>query len=90
MSEFKPTIALVDPYTGGHHDYYLRLFQNKFLELGCQVIVLCAEPERVRVDNLEQFIHKLELRDWFPVSHRFMKLRRVINAIGYWRDVACF
>jgi hypothetical protein len=41
------TVVLIDPYQGGHHLMYLRLFSKALLELGYQVIACCNDSENL-------------------------------------------
>ena len=41
----KPTIYLADPYNGGHHYRYLRMIEEAFEALGCNVHVLCKSKD---------------------------------------------
>jgi glycosyltransferase involved in cell wall biosynthesis len=45
------TVVLIDPYQGGHHLMYLRLFSKTILELGYQVVACSADSE-----NLDNWI----------------------------------
>jgi hypothetical protein len=45
------TVVLIDPYQGGHHLMYLRLFSKAILELGYQVVACSADSE-----NLDNWI----------------------------------
>jgi glycosyltransferase involved in cell wall biosynthesis len=50
------TVVLIDPYEGGHHLMYLRLFSKALLELGHHVIACCADSESLNewlVDRLQ-------------------------------------
>jgi Glycosyl transferases group 1 len=52
------TVVLIDPYQGGHHLMYLRLFSKALLELGYQVIACCADSENLNewlVDQLQDY-----------------------------------
>jgi hypothetical protein len=42
------TIALIDPFTEGHHLAFMRLFAKTLLDLNYQVIILYPQPNKVK------------------------------------------
>ncbi len=82
------TIALIDPYQGGHHLAYLRLFSQALLQLNCRVMTFSYEPEGLGEwinchcpGMVEQF-HAFEMRPLQPSSIPLLGRVRSIPGIG--------
>lgn len=88
------TIALVDPHIGGHHITYLRLFSKVFLELNCQLIVFCQNPNDLRnwvSIYCPQYSDRLicsEIQEPNPQKFFHIKRSTLLTVIENWRNVA--
>jgi glycosyltransferase involved in cell wall biosynthesis len=67
------TVVLIDPYKGGHHLMYLRLFSKALLELGYQVIACASDCENLNKCLVEQLEHSPELIQNFQTVEIFEK-----------------
>jgi hypothetical protein len=67
------TVVLIDPYQGGHHLMYLRLFSKSLLELGHQVIACCADSENLNEWLVDRLQNSPELIENFQTLQIFEK-----------------
>jgi hypothetical protein len=89
------TVVLIDPYQGGHHLMYLRLFSKALLELGHRVIACCADPENLNewlVDRLQsspQLIKNfrtLKILEKPPIQLFNNKSLQPLNTLSRWYE----
>lgn len=88
------TIVLIDPFWGGHHPTFFKLFAKTLLELGHDVISLCPEPEEMNqwiashCAELATYFHSFELHEpaTSPIPIRRLQLRAM--AIARWQLAA--
>ncbi len=88
------TIALVNPFEGGHHAMHLRLFGCALLDLGHDVLLACAQPEDVRErvlartgaapERVHTCTHRLPAAAPVP----WKRLRDNVQTVRLWRAAA--
>lgn len=82
------TIALIDPYQGGHHLTYLRLFSKTLLNLGCRVMTFSYEPNALlnwmttHCPEISHRFHPFEMRPLQPNPLPLLGRVRTIPGIG--------
>lgn len=82
------TVALIDPYQGGHHLTYLRLFSQALLKLSCRVMTFSYEPAAlqewiaVHCPEMSDRFHSFEMRPLQPVPLPLLGRIRSIPGIG--------
>lgn len=87
-------IALVDPFLGGHHQTYLKLYSYALLELGYEVTIFCANPEEVlsyTKSKNSQYLKNLKgvkFQSFFKNIYILAKLNWTYNSFCLWRATA--
>jgi hypothetical protein len=88
------TVVLIDPYQGGHHLMYLRLFSKALLELGHQVVACSSESENLNKwlaaqlsdspELLKQF-QTIEIAEKSPLRF-FNRNLQPLNTLSRWHQ----
>jgi glycosyltransferase involved in cell wall biosynthesis len=82
------TVALIEPYQGGHHFTYLRLFTETLLNLGCRVMTFSQEPglllESIVADcpDWSDRLHAFEMFPLQPVPLPILGRVRTLPGVG--------
>ena len=87
-------IALLDPFRGGHHASYLKLYAEVALSLGFEIMLFCPDPQETQnllVSDLKRYEHRIK---FFPLdepgesSFPVRLLRPALRGFGLWLAAA--
>lgn len=82
------TVALIEPYQGGHHFTYLRLFTETLLDLGCRVMTFSQEPNLLleamaaNRPNRSDYLYAFEMHPMQPKPLPLLGRVRTLPGIG--------